>query len=67
MSNTERARWRCPNRDCNWFMVATMVEELEAPRCVCGAVMQKAEPVPVFGYLDFLRGEVAIEEFGKEE
>jgi hypothetical protein len=45
-----------------------MAEEVAAPRCVCGVVMQKAEPVPVFSYLDFLRGEAAIEEeLGKEE
>lgn len=70
MSNNERARWCCPNRDCNWSMVGTIAKEGEsAPRCVCGSAMQRAEEVPVFTYLDFLRGETAIEEEagGKEE
>lgn len=51
-------------------MVGTIAKEGEsAPRCVCGSAMQRAEEVPVFTYLDFLRGETAIEEEagGKEE
>jgi len=68
MSNNESARWRCPNRDCDWSMVATMAEGVEAPRCVCGVVMQKAEAVLVFNYLDFLHEDAAInKELGKEE
>lgn len=63
MPNREMARWCCPNRDCNWSMVGTTAEDAEAPpRCVCGSEMQKVEAVPVFTYLDFLRGETAKED-----
>jgi hypothetical protein len=55
-------RWHCPNRDCNWSMVATTTEDGEAPRCICGSPMEKIEPVPVLTYLDFLRGETSSDE-----
>jgi hypothetical protein len=68
MSNNERARWSCPNRDCNWSMVATVAEGGEAPRCVCGVRMHRVEAIPVFSYLDFLHDEVAVtEELGSKE
>lgn len=70
MPNGERVRWCCHNRDCDWSMVGTLAEQGEVPpRCVCGSEMQKAEPVLVFTYLDFLRGETAKQEVpgAKEE
>ena len=67
MSNSDRARWCCPNRDCDWSMVATVADGGEAPRCVCGNVMQKAQAVPVFSYLDFLHEEAANTEPGIDE
>jgi len=63
MSSGGGTHWHCPNRDCNWFMVATMAEEGDAvPRCVCGSLMQKAEVRSALGYLDFLREEAAPKE-----
>lgn len=62
MTNQDGVRWRCPNRDCDWCMVATMPIGAETtPRCVCGSVMEKAESVPAFRYLDFLRFDREIE------
>ena len=63
MSSRDGVHWHCSNRDCNWSFVATMPgEEEEAPRCVCGSVMEKGETVPAFQYLDFLREETMVEE-----
>jgi hypothetical protein len=63
MSKEEVASWRCANRNCDWFMVATPVDKGEtAPKCTCGSAMKQVELVPVLGYLDFLR-----EEFAKQE
>jgi len=38
-------------------MASSLEMEGRAPRCVCGSLMEKRELVPVFSYLDFLRGE----------
>lgn len=38
--------------------------EGEPPRYVCGGLMEQRELVPVFSYLDFLRGE---EHLGADE
>lgn len=55
-------RWICPNRDCSWSVVATRSEEPgNAPHCMCGALMEKGEEIPVLSYLDFLRGETPEE------
>jgi hypothetical protein len=63
MLKRDGMRWRCPNRDCDWSVVApTPVAGESAPRCVCGAEMKKVEIVRVFTYLDFLRGEGPVEE-----
>jgi len=57
MTRDDSVRWRCPNRDCKWSMVATIALPGEpAPRCVCGDVMHKVEAPPAITYLDFLRG-----------
>jgi hypothetical protein len=56
-------RWCCPNPDCSWSMVADATETSDtAPRCACGGLMEKAEAVPVFTYLDLLGGETGEEE-----
>ena len=56
-------RWYCPNRDCNWSLVATVpVSEEQGPRCVCGWTMRRGEAVPAFHYLDFLREESTMGE-----
>jgi hypothetical protein len=63
MNDSARVRWSCPNPDCSWSMVGTMVEAGEpAPRCVCGGEMQKSEVIPVMTYLDFLRGDTRMDE-----
>lgn len=68
MSNGNGVHWHCPNRDCNWSLVATMAEEEGAvPRCVCGSSMKKVELMPVFQYLDFLRVEPPIQEEVRSE
>ena len=69
MASGDGVRWHCPNRECNWSMVATMTGESEvAPWCICGSQMQKAEIVPAFRYLDFLREDTVLEkETGLEE
>lgn len=60
MSNSERVRWRCPNRDCNWSTVPTVTSGSDpAPRCICGALMHKARLELAFNYLDFLHDEPA--------
>lgn len=64
MSKADGAYWHCPNRDCNWSMVSALEMEGEAPRCVCGILMEKRELLPVFSYMDFLRGE---EHLGADE
>jgi hypothetical protein len=56
MSNGDGVHWQCPNRDCNWSMVAANAGEGgEVPRCACGSKMKKSEAMPVYRYLDFLR------------
>jgi hypothetical protein len=68
MANGAGARWHCPNRDCNWSVVALAGEEEAAPRCVCGNKMKMGGVVPAFRYLDFLKGEAGItEEAGIEK
>jgi len=68
MAKEESTRWRCANRDCDWSMVATATEGREdAPRCVCGGEMKRAEPVPVLSYLEFLREDIAIADEAKTD
>ncbi len=57
MLKKDGMRWRCPNRDCDWSVVAQApVPGDGAPKCHCGAEMKRVEVVRVFTYLDFLRG-----------
>jgi hypothetical protein len=43
-------------------MVGTLTEGEEGPpRCICGGLMERAEPLPFMTYLDFLRGDPPIE------
>jgi hypothetical protein len=54
----QHVRWHCRNRDCEWSMVSTSTDSMDSsPRCFCGQLMEQAEVIPVFTYLDFLRGE----------
>ena len=63
MLKRDGMRWRCPNRDCDWSVVAHAPKPDDpAPRCICGTVMKKVEVVRVFTYLDCLRGEGPVEE-----
>jgi len=60
MAKEESARWHCPNRDCNWFMVAAAAEEGDvAPKCICGTEMKKSVTVQALSYLEFLRDQTA--------
>ncbi|HTZ49736.1 MAG TPA: hypothetical protein VMH20_19255 [Verrucomicrobiae bacterium] len=63
MSKKDGIRWHCPNRDCNWTVVAIPdAGEIPAePRCICGRTMQRGDAVPAFHYLDFLRDDTADE------
>ena len=61
MPEEESARWCCPNRDCNWFMVAKKTKPAAAaPKCVCGHTMRMVEMLPALSYLDFLHGDVPV-------
>lgn len=61
MPTEESARWCCANRDCNWYMVATVPQEGNVtPKCICGGEMRKTELVRVLNYLDFLRGDTEM-------
>jgi hypothetical protein len=59
MSNRDAIRWHCPDRDCQWTVVAIpdAQQDLQEPRCICGRTMQRADVIPAFHYLDFLREE----------
>lgn len=45
-------------------MVSAWEVEGEAPRRVCGGLMERPDLLPVFSYLNFLRGEeeLAVDE-----
>lgn len=61
MAKISGVRWLCPSRDCRWSMVSTVIIQSDnAPRCVCGEVMQQIEPAPVMSYLEFLRGDMEL-------
>lgn len=63
MSGGNVVRWQCPNRECEWSLVATvMADEKDAPRCLCGSQMKKKTGTQGFRYLDFLREGMATEE-----
>jgi hypothetical protein len=58
MLKTQGAHWHCANRDCGWSVVLTFYKHDEVvPRCVCGGPLTRSEMLPVFSYLDFLRGQ----------
>jgi hypothetical protein len=62
MNDSDRARWCCPNRECEWSTVKIFGEaEEDPPRCICGGLMERAEPLPFMTYLDFLRGDPPME------
>jgi hypothetical protein len=63
MLKKDGMRWHCPNRDCDWSVLAQVPATGDAaPRCVCGTEMKRVEVVRVSTYLDFLRGPGPVEE-----
>jgi hypothetical protein len=57
MKNCGMQQWQCVNRDCSSTETLTLPQSLAAPRCGCGAAMERANTAVVFSYLDFLREE----------
>jgi hypothetical protein len=64
---TEDTQWHCLNRECGWSAVMSINVEDVAPRCVCGAPMQRSAMAPVMSYFDFLRGDDSLRADGKRE
>jgi hypothetical protein len=68
MTSTKGTYWYCASRDCGFSAVLTLPDEtLEAPICLCGALMRKSEPHPVSTYLEFLRCDDALREPARSE
>ncbi len=55
--------WYCASHNCGFSAVLTLADEtLEAPICLCGALMRKSEPHTACTYLEFLRCDDALRE-----
>ena len=59
MTKQTSEHWHCADPGCGWSAVQGTLDQAEAaaPLCVGGSPLQKSQRLPVFSYLDFLRGE----------
>ena len=62
-----RGPWEKLKIPSGWSAVMSINVEDVAPRCVCGAPMQRSAMAPVMSYFDFLRGDDSLRIDGKGE